>query len=266
MALLAAALVVAVTGVADRASQAHADALFRRALITFGTARGLDAVISAAQGTEIALSPAGMGVTLSAGELLDPLNDLVEQFATIMLLAATSLGIQSVALRISSWWGLTLVLAAASAAWLWIAWRGEPFAGAGRMARRLLVVALALRFVLPAVTLTSRWAFDSFLAPQQEEALEVLEQTREEVGALAEVGEPEEPSPDGRSWTERLRAWWQDRAPGAGIQERLLAFRDQVSAAVETIVRLIVVFVLQTIVLPLLLLWAAGRIVGSWIR
>lgn len=264
LALLALALLVALTGVADRASQAHADALFRRALITFGSARALDAVISAAQGTEIALSPAGMGLTLSAGELLDPLNDLVEQFATIMLLAATSLGIQSVALRISAWWGITALLVVAAGVWTWLQWRPRTSPGTSRLARRALVLLLALRFAIPAVTLASYWVFEVFLAPEQEAAMEVLETTQEEVGALAEVGEEPAGTQEQRSWMQRLREWVSG-TPGTDIQSRLEAFRDQVAAAVEHIVRLIVIFVLQTVVLPLLLLWAAGRIVGSWL-
>lgn len=266
MVLLALVLLVAVTGVADRASQAHADTLFQRALLTFGTARALDAVISAAQGTEIALSPAGMGVTLSAGELLDPLNDLVEQFATIVLLAATSLGMQAIALRISAWWGITALLVVAAGVWTWLQWHPARRPEVARMARRALVIVLALRFAVPAVTLASYWVFDVFLAPEQEAALEVLETTREEVGALAEVGTEQPPeAPDDRSWTQRLRDWV-GSAPGtADIQARLETFRDRVADGVEHMIRLIVIFVLQTLVMPLFLLWVAGRIVGSWL-
>lgn len=263
--LLAAAVVLAITGTADDAAVARADALFQRALVTFASARALDAVISAAQGTELALEPAGVGVTFSAGEVLDPLNDLVEQFATIVLLAATSLGIQSLVLRIASWWGLTLLLGLAAGAWAWTAWRGEAARPAGRRLRRVVVMLLVVRFGLAAVTLTSGWIFDTFLEPEQRASLAVLEQTRDEVGTLAEVGEaPDADDPRARaSWTERLRAWWDDPLPGNGVQDRLEAFRDGVNAAVESIVRLIVIFVLQTLVIPLLLLWAGIRLVGA---
>lgn len=266
--VLVLALLLAVSGVADRAGQAHADTLFRRALITFGSARALDAVISAAQGTEIALSPAGMGLTLSAGEVLDPLNDLVEQFATIVLLAATSLGIQALALRICAWWGLTALLVIAAAGWAWLQWRPEPWPGAARLARRTLVVLLALRFVLPAVTLASYWVFDVFVAPQQEESLRALESTRQEVGGLAALGQEPQPDPSTsapRPWGQRLREWL-GAPPGAtDIQARLAAFQERIGDAVEHVVRLIVIFVLQTVLLPLLLLWVAGRVVGSWL-
>ena len=42
--------------------------------------------------------PAGVGVTLSIGELLDPFNDMVERFSWVMLLTSVSLGIQKILL------------------------------------------------------------------------------------------------------------------------------------------------------------------------
>lgn len=272
-ALIALGLVawLVIGGAADEAARARADALFARALVTFASARALDAVISAAQGTELAFEPAGVGVTLSAGELLDPINDLVEQFATLVLLAATSLGIQSVALRISSWWGLSALLLAAGAAWVGLRWRYRDDPVDRRAlraldgARRVFLVLLLIRFVLPAVTLTSGWIFDAFLEQEQEESLQVLDRTRGEVDALAGVGEAPDPADaEARaSWLSRLRDWWNAPAAGEGIEGRLAAFRERVDRAVESIVRLMVIFTLQTLVLPLVLLWLALRIVGS---
>lgn len=38
-----------------------------------------------AQGTELSIEPMGVGVILTLGELLDPLNDLIEQFSNVLL-------------------------------------------------------------------------------------------------------------------------------------------------------------------------------------
>ncbi len=81
-------------GALDEAASLRTHAALQRALVTFALTRTLNGVISVAQGTELAFEPAGVGVVISAGEILDPLNDLVEQFSWLTLLAATSLGIQ----------------------------------------------------------------------------------------------------------------------------------------------------------------------------
>ena len=94
---------VAATGVADQVSDDYAEDALKRALATFAVARTLNGVISVAQGTEIALEPGGVGVMLTPGQILDPINDLVERFSSVMLVAASSLGLQIVLLEILSW-------------------------------------------------------------------------------------------------------------------------------------------------------------------
>ena len=101
---------IALSGTADSVSQQYADQSLTRALVTFTAARALNAVISVAQGTEVAVEPGGVGVILTPGQVLDPINDLIEQFSGIMLIAATSIGLQIILLEISSWWAVTAVL------------------------------------------------------------------------------------------------------------------------------------------------------------
>ena len=109
----------------DRYAEREYQNLFERALITFALARTLNGVISAVQGTELALQPAGVGVTLTPGEVLDPVNDLVERFSWIMLGATLSLGVQQVLLDIGQWWFMKLLVAALALAWLVYAWNRE---------------------------------------------------------------------------------------------------------------------------------------------
>jgi hypothetical protein len=59
--------------------------MLRITLTVYAIARGLNAVISAAQGTELSIEPMGVGLTLTPGEILDPLNDLIEQFSSVLL-------------------------------------------------------------------------------------------------------------------------------------------------------------------------------------
>ena len=89
----------------DTVGAAYVDTAFKRALLGFAVARGLNGVISVAQGTEVAIQPAGVGVSFTPGEILDPVNDLVERFSWIMLLATSSLGVQKVLLSMSAWQG-----------------------------------------------------------------------------------------------------------------------------------------------------------------
>ena len=105
-----AAVAIALTGFADDTSDDYADQALKRALVTFAVARTLNGVISVAQGTEVAVEPAGVGVVFTFGQILDPINDLVERFSTVMLVATSSLGLQNVLLDITGWWGTSALL------------------------------------------------------------------------------------------------------------------------------------------------------------
>ncbi|MGB9802080.1 MAG: hypothetical protein ACPLSX_03855, partial [Arcobacter sp.] len=57
------------------------DKSFSQSVVVFGSAKALNAVISLAQGTELDLP----FFTVAIGEVLDPINDLIEQFSLVML-------------------------------------------------------------------------------------------------------------------------------------------------------------------------------------
>ena len=100
--LLIGGVALAMSGKGEMLAENYVGQAFKRALVTFALVRGINAVVSVVQGTEVAIEPAGVGVTLTPGEVLDPLNDLIERFSWIMLLATTSLSLATQVL-LASW-------------------------------------------------------------------------------------------------------------------------------------------------------------------
>ncbi len=100
LALLAGALVVAVAwgGNLDTQSSEYMESAMLGAGAIYATARGINAVVSVLQGTELD----AFLVTFSVGELLDPVNDLIERFSGVMLVALASLGMQRLLLEIAT--------------------------------------------------------------------------------------------------------------------------------------------------------------------
>lgn len=84
-------LLLSVSNIDSKGEESVEDSL-KEAVIVFGTAKALNAAISLAQGTEVGPP----GITITIGEVLDPINDLVEQFSWVMLASITSLGIQKI--------------------------------------------------------------------------------------------------------------------------------------------------------------------------
>jgi hypothetical protein len=122
---------------------------------------------------------------------------------------------------------------------------------------------LLLRFTVPLVALGSEAAFRLFMQDEYRQGQATLERSSTELaqasGQLPGANTP----PAGESLTDRMRRWW---GQGPQIGPRFEALKDQANRAVEQVVRLIVVFMLQTLVLPLLLGWALWRAARALLR
>lgn len=246
--------VVAVLGTLDDTGRHYADEAFKRALVTFAVARTLNGIISVAQGTEVAVEPAGVGVNFTVGQILDPVNDLVERFSAVMLVATTSLGMQNILLKISAWWGISLFLALAAACYLVTLWaKSERISRLSAVALRVLLVAAFMRFAVAFLIIGSNLVFNTFLAAEQAAATRALEATSSEIQAISEQNEL--PDVQEQSLMERLGNMLDESLDAMNVKERLAGFRDRMSNASEHIINLIVIFILQTILLPLFFVW-----------
>jgi hypothetical protein len=235
------------------------DAMFGRALATFAVARGLNGVISVIQGTELALQPAGVGVTLTVGEVLDPLNDLVERFGWVMLAATAALGAQSVLLEAAADGVLAvalLVLGGLVIARQW--WRPLAETDRGGLLPRLLLLLLFVRLAIPLSALAAHAFGERWLEPRRAAAVATLQATRERLDEV-EAAAPAAVAPEDASIFEDLRRYLDVQRQRLDLDARLAALSDAADSAAERVVDLVVVFVLQTVAIPLGVLWLLWR-------
>lgn len=245
---------VALTGVVDRVGEANAEDALKRALVTFAVSRALNGAISVAQGTELAIEPAGVGVVLTLGQVLDPINDLVERFSAVMLVAASSLGLQNLLLDITSSTIFNISLIAGAAfliATIW--WPGEALGRWIVFSRRVLLGLVFVRFAIPALVIVSTLVFDVFLESEQATSIAALEGVQTKIEEINEQPPPT-PNPDA-SVMDRLGAMLDRSLDSIDVGERLDRLQTQVAEASEHVVNLIVIFVLQTVLLPIAFIW-----------
>ena len=258
-ALMAAGLAI-VLGLAwlnplDSSASEHAEIGLKRALTSFAAARALNAVISVVQGTEVSVQLAGFGPTFTPGQVLDPINDLVEQFSTLMLYASVGFGVQLLLIKIGGHWAVSLLLSAVAIAWVWLSWR-QPTRQA--WLTRLLAGVLLVRYAIPLVVLGSEAGFQVFLADRYK-----ADQDRIEIsaGRLTSLSTPEVAPKEGESLADRFKRWISQGADVVReVGRRFEELKQVAEEMVRHIVMLIVVFLLQTLVLPLLLLWSLLRL------
>ena len=270
MSLIVAAAVLLSVGLAllpatDTVGREHVDAAFRRALVGYALARALNGVISVAQGTEVAVQPAGVGVNFTPGEILDPINDLVERFSWIMMLATSSLGIQKVLLSMSAWQGLLVALAAIGL--LLVASRF--LAGAERLSpvlQRVFLFLLLLRFMMPAIAVANDWVYRTFLQEDYVAATATLERARDRIGDLNEEATEarRESAPEG--FVDRARSLYRQAVASVDIDARLERYRAASESVSESTIRLVVVFLMQTLVFPLVFLYVVLGLLRRLVR
>lgn len=247
-------LALSFTGTLDDLGEEYTSAGFKRSLATFAVARALNGVISVAQETELVLQPVGVGVTLAPGQILDPVNDLIERFSWVMLASTTSLGVQNVLLEVAKWPFFSLGLLLIAVAWAWFSWVGgdSKVQWTARFSR-LLILGLVLRFAVPAIALASEGVYRVFLEQRYETSIGDLKHAADKVQVLNESLD-EQPN-----LVERAKLFVQSVAGGFSLKQRMGEYQEAASAASESAIELLVVFLIQTILLPLFFLWLLFR-------
>lgn len=237
----------------DSTAIEHVEKGLNRALVTYASSRTLNAVISAAQHTEVVVHPVGVGVSLAPGQVLDPINDIVERFSSLMLLASVSFGIQKLLIGVSSHILFQTLLSISVLAWAISACCRMQHTSA---LRSVLVLMVLLRFAVPVSSLGADLVFERFLADSYRTSAEYIDQSARQMEELHTEAEPQPAPPDGdSSWWEKLKQMGRDQLhPGVSMPQ-WETMQARFSAAVEHVINLIAIFILQTLILPLLLIY-----------
>lgn len=253
--LVAFAVVLGWHGAVDRSANGYLETALQRTLMTFAVARGTNAAISFLQDADVTVTPVGVGVTVSPGELLDPIDDLIEQLSSLLLLAATSLGIQRIAMELVGSHPVQWALTAVAVSWGVAAWY-SPHGGAYRVMSRLLLAVLVLRWLVPAHVLIVQSIDAWLLTPRFDAALTELTLGRDQAQAIGEATRNETPETPS-TWSDRILGAF-DGATPSSLQSRITELAKTLAGLGARVVELMVVFSLQTLVLPLAFVWLSS--------
>lgn len=220
-------------------------------LSVYAVLRGLNAVISMAQGTALAIEPMGVGVTLTPGELLDPLNDMIEQVSTVLLVASASIGIQKIVLNLSDIDAFRWILAGiALVAFLLVILKKGSLKNQKNVIRLVFVLTL-LRLIVPTMVLSSNM-MQTWLASERQESISILLATENEVRALNKATEIDEDS-----------GWFESLTSKLKIADLFTIIKTKTDNAVTATVYILAEFVLVFIFMPVMFLGIAYKLIVS---
>lgn len=249
----------------DVTAQSQIEAGLKRALTTYAIARTINGVISVVQETGVSVQPGGIGMTFAPGQFLDPLNDLVEQLSSVMLAVCVSFGIQLILLHIG---GSALVSAALTLGVLagaYRLWRKRPVP---RWASRLLVAMLLVRFAVPLAAIATELTYSLTMAGEYREAQSQLEATSGKVKQGSSTGDAERKpgaseAPGFWDFLKTIPKWSDTTSPDVPERGKIEQIKAWLDGAVEHMLRLVAIFVVHTVLLPLAFMALLGKLLSA---
>jgi hypothetical protein len=233
-------IALSLSGGFDTPSRNVLNNAFKQAVTVFATAKALNGVISLAQGTEIGPP----GITVAVGEVLDPINDLVEQFSWVMLASITSLGVQIIFMDIVThpFFNSLLVVMIVGVNF-WIISRHHQHTKVHETLVRFTLVMIFLRLSIPLMALSSELIYTQVI--QNEYNIVSLDQE------MTQITQKVENINSSNSTYSGLSKFFSQEYYNA-LTTQYKAAANQTS---DAIVRLIIAFAFQSIIFPLLFLF-----------
>jgi hypothetical protein len=228
---------------------------FDRALVSFGLAKGLNAVISLIQGTELSFTPVGVGINFSIGEVLDPFNDIVERFSWIMLAATVSLGIQKILLLLSAKIFLQVLFGVSVFGALLVLWyqniRLQHFF---LLFIKLFLFLLILRFGAIFSIYTNEYIYNNLLSDDYKTSTQVIEETTTKMEKMKNESQALLQDKE-LGFMDSVKSNYNSITRSLNVSQQIDSLNSTIDEATRKIIDLITIFVFQTILLPLLFLW-----------
>ncbi|MDQ7045040.1 MAG: hypothetical protein Q9M32_03895 [Sulfurimonas sp.] len=242
--------------------------VMKNAVSAFAMAKGLNAIISVVQGTEFSAAPLGLGLSISIGEVLDPFNDMVERFSLVMLASIVSLGVQELLLELSSKMFLQVALALSGVMALVFIWsqnmRKNIFFV---LTIKIFFLVLILRFGALFFSISSEYFYHTMQESKYEVYMSDINVTKNKLDAIKEESKSvkniqvKEDNVD-EGILSGISDYFDEKInnlkfslPELNVSKKLELLEKDIQSASNNIIHLMTMFIIQTILFPLLFLW-----------
>lgn len=246
--------------VIDKAGSQQLDKAFTRSITVFAIARSLNGLVSVLQGTEIYATPAGVGMNFAVGQIVDPMNDMIERFSWIMLMSSVSLGIQEILLDFGQTSIIQNLLALCVLVLLFILWVPKLWHKKSfKVIFQGFVIVSFLRFFVPLIVLLNENVYTYALEEQYEKAKMSLEVTQTQTETIVhQVRQNQKLS--NQSWLDSLNLSQQVENFKLKMENLWKSLKNKFDHAVTYMLSLIAIFLVQSVLLPLGFLWFCIKI------
>lgn len=228
----------------DKMSHKEIRESFEKALTVFATAKGLNAAISVAQGTEIG--------PVAIGQMLDPINDMIEQFSWVMIAALTSLGIQKILIYITANLAFNLALASVIFIFIVMIWFKEKIDKRYISAiAKIVVLILFVRFSVPLNSYVKHKVYENYISNTEFN----IERNSQRLELSSKKIENISSKDSNSSWFKTIKNF--------DFSKKIEFLKQEVVSVSDYIINLIVVYIFETLFFPLVFLLFLYRLIKS---
>jgi hypothetical protein len=249
--------------VLDSTADNYFEEAITKAGVAYATCRIINASVSVAKESTLELEPAGVGVSLAVGQVLDPIDDMTERLSDVIVTAITSLGVQELAYEISVIFAPPIISIFIFVFAVLIWFDDKRIIRFKKIVLKIILITIIARFCLPISSMANNFIQKDFFDDKITSANNELKLNTAELDKLAELSLPEI---DGIKKTIENSA--------ALIKQKSIEFKDAIIVTVSNMGDIIKnllkltylyvgVFLIQVIILPLLTFWFLVKIVNT---
>ncbi len=238
---------------------AHADSYFKEAItragVAYATCRAINASVSIIKDSELQLEPAGVGVSLAVGQVLDPIDDMTERLSTVLVTAITSLGVQKLSYEIS----VSLVprfLAGLLFIFSILVWfDNDRLSALQNITVRLLMLLAVLRLCLPLSSIVNQSLYAGYFAEEISRASQQLDLRSDASNTFGDIAAPDSHG----FWATIGNSTMVIKKISVDLKKSLETFVTNATEIIENLLKLtflyVGIFLIQVIILPVSIFW-----------
>ncbi len=243
----------------------------KETIVVYGIARITNAIVSVAKETEIDVSPAGVGLTLHIGQVLDPLDDATEKLSTVLTISLSLLGLMKISKEILTIYSFNIISYTLIflLPFIWI----DRLKNLAMAITGIVILILALRLALPVCGIVNNLLYENFFKPRIEQNLTVFKDlSKLENKIFKENTLTINTNQKDEGFLAKLKSFksgWDTVKEKSQLAKELSIYLwKNKGKFIEAIVNLIVLeislIVIQTIVLPISIFWILLKLANNF--
>lgn len=247
----------------DKKADCYFSNAMTKAGAAYGVCRVVNASVSVIKESHIQIEPAGLGVALAAGQVLDPLDDMTERASDILITAIVSLGIQKIVYELCVAFAPALIGISIIALVAVSFFKGNRAKALRIVVLKSVIIIAVSRLCLPTSSIISSYLNDYYFSSEITKAYDELAMSSPEIERLKEMRMPEVDGVMGtiKNGFEFVGEKTSDLS--AALKTMIRNMDSMVSNLLKLSYLYVALFIIQVIILPIGAFWLLVRLTNA---